>query len=76
MAWPLAAPPGVPADRVAALRAAFDQTMKDPEFLAEAARLQFGIDPVGGDELNALLERIYATPRDVLDQVSALIAGG
>ena len=76
MAWPLAAPPGVPADRVEALRAAFDQTMKDPEFLAEAARLQFGIDPVSGDELNALLARIYATPRDLFDQASSLIGGG
>jgi tripartite-type tricarboxylate transporter receptor subunit TctC len=75
MAWPIAAPPGVPPERVNALRAAFDQTMHDPDFLSEAARLQFGVDPVSGEKLNALLTRIYATPKDMLDQISSLTAG-
>ena len=46
---PFAITPGAPADRVAALRAAFDATMKDPEFLAEAKTLNFEVTPVSGD---------------------------
>jgi tripartite-type tricarboxylate transporter receptor subunit TctC len=72
MAWPFLAPPDVPADRVAALRAAFDATMKDPEFLARAAKQQLDIDPVGGAQLNKLLDKIYASPKEVLDKVSEL----
>ncbi len=72
MAWPFLAPPNVPADRVAALRAAFDATMKDPDFLSRAAKQQLDIDPVGGEELNKLLDRIYASPKAVLDKVSQL----
>ena len=47
----MAAPPGVPADRLAALRRAFDATMKDPAFIAEAEKLQLEIEPMtgGGD---------------------------
>ena len=47
-ARPFAAPPGLPADRAAALRAAFDATMKDPEFLAEAKKLNLDINPLSG----------------------------
>jgi tripartite-type tricarboxylate transporter receptor subunit TctC len=46
MAWPFAAPPGVPTERVIALRKAFDETLRDPEFLAEAERLNLEITPV------------------------------
>src|SRR6185503_6030415 len=65
MAWPFVAPPGVPADRVAALRAAFDATMKDPDFLQQADKLGFEIDPVGGAQLNEMLDKIYAAPPEV-----------
>ena len=51
MAYPYVAPPEVPADRLAALRQAFDATMKDPEFLADARQQNLDIDPVGGDEI-------------------------
>jgi tripartite-type tricarboxylate transporter receptor subunit TctC len=59
---PLAAPPGTPAERVAALRAAFAETMKDPRFLhdVEASRTEFG--PIAGDLLQHAVERILATP--------------
>jgi tripartite-type tricarboxylate transporter receptor subunit TctC len=59
---PLAAPPGTPAERVAALRAAFEETMKDPRFLhdVEASRTEFG--PIAGDLLQHAVERILATP--------------
>jgi tripartite-type tricarboxylate transporter receptor subunit TctC len=72
MAWPISAPPGVPTDRVQALRDAFDATMKDPEFLAEAARQKVLINPVSGTKIAELLDRIYATPQEVLDRVAGL----
>jgi len=61
MAWPFAAPPGVPADRVAALRKAFDETLKDPEFLAEAEHLNLEITPVSGERIQSLIEDVYRT---------------
>jgi tripartite-type tricarboxylate transporter receptor subunit TctC len=72
MAWPIVAPPGVPADRIKALRDAFEATMKDPDFLMEAARQKLIINPVSGEKIAGLLERIYASPKDVLDRVAAL----
>jgi tripartite-type tricarboxylate transporter receptor subunit TctC len=66
MARPFAAPPGVPAERKAALIAAFDRTTKDPEFLAEAERLNFEVNPVPAARLDALLAEAYATPKDVI----------
>jgi tripartite-type tricarboxylate transporter receptor subunit TctC len=70
MAWPFAAPPGVPAERVAALRKAFDETLQDEEFLAEAERLNLEITPVSGERIQSLLEDIYRTTSP---QVSAKI---
>ncbi len=72
MAWPLVAPPGVPAERIKALRDAFEATMRDPDFLAEAARQKLIINPVSGEKISTLLDRVYAMPRDVLDRVAAL----
>jgi tripartite-type tricarboxylate transporter receptor subunit TctC len=66
MARPFAAPPGIPADRKAALIAAFDRTTRDAEFLAEAQRLNFAVNPVPADRLDALLAEAYATPKDVI----------
>jgi tripartite-type tricarboxylate transporter receptor subunit TctC len=59
---PLAAPPGTPPERVAALRAAFAETMQDPRFLhdVEASRTEFG--PIAGDTLQHSVERILTTP--------------
>lgn len=65
---PYVLPPGVPADRVAAYRKAFDATMKDPEFLAEAKKLQLGIDPATGDEVYKILKDIYSTPKDLVEK--------
>ena len=73
MARPFAAPPGVPADRVAALRAAFDATMKDKEYLADATRLKIDVNPVGGNALDELLAELYATPKDVVKKASEAI---
>jgi len=63
---PFAMPAGVPADRVAAFRKAFDATMKDSEFLAEADRLQMEVDPLSGAEMEKLLAGAYAAPKAVI----------
>jgi tripartite-type tricarboxylate transporter receptor subunit TctC len=73
IARPLAAPPGVPADRVAILRRAFDATMKDPEFLAEAEKLAAEIDPMTGEEVQDAVTQILTTPRDVIERTQAAI---
>jgi len=61
--------PGVPADRVAALRKAFLDTMRDPELLADAQRIGIAIDPISGQELQTLAEKIFATPADFVERV-------
>ena len=61
MAWPFAAPPGVPPERIAALRKAFDETLQDKEFLAEAERLNLEITPVSGERIQSLIEDVYRT---------------
>jgi tripartite-type tricarboxylate transporter receptor subunit TctC len=66
IARPFAAPPEVPAERVAALRSAFDATMRDPDFLAEMRRETLEVRPVGGAEVQDLMREIYATPPDVV----------
>lgn len=67
IARPFAAPPGVPPDRVAALRRAFLDTLRDPEFLAEAARakLEFN-NPMGGEEVEDVITEIFSMPRKVV----------
>ena len=74
LAWPLVAPPDVPAERVAELRAAFNAMMQDPQLLAEAATQGLDIDPVSGAEIAALVDRLYGTPADVLDLVRKINA--
>jgi tripartite-type tricarboxylate transporter receptor subunit TctC len=73
MGRPFVLPPGVPVDRVAALRAAFDATMKDPRFLDDAKLQKAEIDPVGGEAINALLDRVYAAPPDLVARIRELI---
>ena len=68
------APPDVPAERLAELRAAFDAMMKDPQLLAEAATQGLDIDPVSGAEIAELVDRLYGTPPDVLDLVRKINA--
>ena len=60
--------PGVPAERVAALRKAFMATMRDEDLLAEAQRIGIVIDPISGEELQALAEKIFATPPAVVER--------
>jgi tripartite-type tricarboxylate transporter receptor subunit TctC len=73
MARPFAAPPDIPADRKAALIKAFDDTMKDPEYLAEAKKLDFDVNPVSAKAIDDLLAELYATPKDVLKKAGEAI---
>ena len=70
---PLFGPPGLPADRLAALRSAFDQTMKDPAFLAEAKLAKLDLNPLSGTELQRIVDEIVATPKSVVDRLNKAI---
>jgi tripartite-type tricarboxylate transporter receptor subunit TctC len=73
MGRPYLAPPGVPADRLAALRKAFMDTMTDREFLGEAEQNKFEINPVDGEQLQALVKDIYQTPPEVVKKAAAMV---
>ena len=75
MGRPFMAPPAIPADRQAALRKAFDDTMNDPEFLSEAKTRGQEVNPVNGAELDKLLAELYGTPADVVAETKAAIGG-
>ena len=65
---PYVAPPGIPEDRLAALRAGFDATLHDPAFLAEAQKLNLEINPATGKEVEALLRRVLSYPAAVVER--------
>ena len=70
---PFAAPPGIPADRKAALRTAFDTTMKDPEFVAEATKAGLEVSPINGAEIDRLLAEIYGLPPDLIEKAKQVM---
>ena len=65
-------PPGVPEDRTAALRQAFDAMAKDPQFLADAGNRHLGVDPMSGADLQRLVTDIAGQPEDVVEQMKAV----
>ena len=69
---PLATPPGVPADRVKALRAAFDATMKDPDFIKQAEAAKIDIEPVRGEDMQKLVAEVLATPKHLIARAKAI----
>ena len=73
-ARPFAAPPGLPPERLAALRRAFAETIADPAFRQDAAREQLEIDFVPPEEIDALLTRLYASPKPLLARAAAAMA--
>jgi len=75
MGRPFMAPPGLPADRAAALRTAFDATMRDPEFVAEATARGQEVNPVSGADMDKLIAELYATPKDVVEETKKAING-
>ena len=68
-----ATPPGVPAPIVAALRQAFDDTMKDPAFIARLHTAKMQFNPIGGADLTGIVARTVATPKSVVDRYKAAI---
>ncbi len=66
MARPYVAPPGIPPERLKALRAAFDATMTDPEFLTDTRRQDLEVRPLSGAEADALINEVYASPPEVV----------
>jgi tripartite-type tricarboxylate transporter receptor subunit TctC len=73
MARPFVAPPGVAADRAAALQAAFLAVHRDPQFLADAARLKIDVDAIGAQAVLSAIDRIADAPRNLLDQLRRLL---
>lgn len=67
--------PGVPEERVKALREAFDRMVKDPEFLDYARKAKFEINPVSGEELQSIVNEIIATPKPIADRLNEIIGG-
>jgi tripartite-type tricarboxylate transporter receptor subunit TctC len=70
---PFVAPPDLPAERLKALREAFDATMQNADFIAEAKNSKLELAPENGAHLAALIAKIYATPKPIVDKVSNLI---
>jgi tripartite-type tricarboxylate transporter receptor subunit TctC len=74
---PFFLPPGVAPERVSYMRRAFDATMKDQAFLADAARAQIDVDAITGERVNELVDKAMQTPPDVVKRVrEALESGG
>jgi tripartite-type tricarboxylate transporter receptor subunit TctC len=70
---PFVAPPDMPADRVKMVRDAFDATMKDPDFIEDAKRNMLDVEPEDGAHLAALIDKVYATPKPIVDKIGELI---
>jgi hypothetical protein len=73
---PFFGPPGIPADRVAALRSAFNESLKDAELLDNAKKQRLDISLATGEEMEALLAKAYQSPKDVVDRARQLVALG
>jgi tripartite-type tricarboxylate transporter receptor subunit TctC len=75
MGRPFYGPPGMPAERLNILRRAFDAMEKDPAFLADAARSGLGADGITGEQVDALVKQVYATPKDVVAKAAMAAKG-
>jgi tripartite-type tricarboxylate transporter receptor subunit TctC len=70
---PFVAPPDLPPDRLRMLREAFNATMKDADFVAEVHARKLELEPEDGEHLTALIRKIYATPKPIIDRIGSLI---
>ena len=73
IAWPLLAPPGLPAEKVAALRAGFDAVMKDPELIRDAEKQQLEVDPVKGETMQATIARLFTLPASTIERAKNIV---
>jgi tripartite-type tricarboxylate transporter receptor subunit TctC len=76
MAYPIVAPPGTPPERVAVLRQAFEAVMRDPEYLADAKKQHLEAAFMRGEEIEKLIERVFASPPDVIERAQKAIEAG
>jgi tripartite-type tricarboxylate transporter receptor subunit TctC len=76
MGRPFLAPPGIPEERKLALRRAFDLTMNDPAFLADAAKLRLDISPIRGATIEQFLHDVYSTPRPLVERAGKILSRG
>jgi tripartite-type tricarboxylate transporter receptor subunit TctC len=67
---PFVAPPGLSAARTTTLRTAFDETMKDPQFLADAKKQDLSVDAITGQEIADIIAAVYKTPKDIVKRTS------
>src|SRR5262249_44070363 len=74
MGRPFLAPPDIPADRRAALIRAFDETMQDAEFRADAERQRLEIGPIGAPQIDAFLADVYATPKPLVARAAEILS--
>jgi tripartite-type tricarboxylate transporter receptor subunit TctC len=70
MGRPFLMPPGTPKEYVAVMRKAFDETMKDPAFLADAEKTRLEVNPVSGAEMEKMVQRAFETPKPLIEQAS------
>ena len=70
---PQAMPPGTPADKVAAMRAAFQATVKDPAFIAEVEKLRLELDPVSGEELQSYIAKLQDVPKHLIPKAKEML---
>jgi hypothetical protein len=68
LGYPSFVGPGVPPGRVEIMRRAFDKTMRDPEFIGLMAQQNLVLDPAGGEDVQAIVERLYRMPPSVVER--------
>ena len=71
---PFFVPPGVPKDRLAILRTAFDATMKDPGFVAELTKQHLGLSPLTGQRVQQMVDKMFATPKNIQEKAKEALA--
>jgi tripartite-type tricarboxylate transporter receptor subunit TctC len=76
MAYPIVAPPGVSEERVKVLRKAFDEVVRDPDYLSDARKQTLDTDQVPGAEIAGLIEKVYASPAEVVARAKQALEDG
>jgi tripartite-type tricarboxylate transporter receptor subunit TctC len=71
--WPIVASPGVPNERIKILRDAFLKATSDPAFLAEANKKQLEVEPIRGEQLEALAREVINQPPEVVERLKELL---
>jgi tripartite-type tricarboxylate transporter receptor subunit TctC len=75
MGRPYFTAPGTPPAILATLRRAFDATMRDPAYVADAAKVGVGADPMTGEAVEALVKKVYATPQSIVEKAGLAAKG-